>query len=112
MAKTKVEFKLAMPGVASADGKWSGQDKNYTITKELTKDQVAKLGDKKYWAYSFGDGWVAGIKARVLNKDTQQKESDGFCGYDWMVESILKTGMIKANVGKDKTKVSDEEKEK
>lgn len=51
-----------------------------------------------YFTYTFGDGWVAAVTVREVDAQTKRrllKESEGFCGYDWMVDSILSHGKIK-----------------
>lgn len=91
----RVEFKLSMPGRSSWNGKWSGEGQNYTIVRTLTDKTAAKLLDEKgtgYWSHAFGDGWVAGVDARTLVKGERAKKSDGFCGYEWMVENIILYG--------------------
>lgn len=93
----RIEFKLSMPGRASWNGGWSGEEKNYSIVRNLSAASVAKLlGDKdeRYWSYSFGDGWCAGVTARVVAPGKKLRKSDGFNGYDWMVDSILAHGSI------------------
>jgi hypothetical protein len=50
------------------------------------------------WYYNFGDGWGAAVDMRVLEpgqKRSLNKINAGFCGYNWMVDSILNCGAIK-----------------
>jgi hypothetical protein len=89
----RVEFKLSMPRTGSWEGKWSGADKNYVIVLKVTDDQAAELLKTGSWSYSWNDGWCAGIAVREVPKGERIK-SDGFCGYDWMVTSILRRGYI------------------
>jgi hypothetical protein len=95
----RIEFRLYMPGRNTWNGRWSGDEKNYAIVKKLSEKRSAELfrdvhtGDAS-WRYDFGDGWSALVKARVMPSG-ERKKSDGFCGYDWMVESILECGEIK-----------------
>ena len=93
---TCVEFKLAMPNQGSWDGKWSGEDRNYTLTREIEDDQACKL-DGRSWSYGWPDGWRAEISVRVVHEGETLKPSHGFHGYDWMVESILRYGKIYAD---------------
>lgn len=93
---SRVEFRLSMPGRASWNGKWSGEDKNYTITKSF-KDAEALKFDGKSWSYNWPDGWYARVDARVIHPGAKTKKSDGFNGYDWMVDSILQYGKIYAD---------------
>lgn len=93
----RVEFRLSMPGVASWDGRWSGAAKNFAIVKSLTDRRVRELleGNAEVaWVYNFGDGWCAEVTARVVEKGERLRRSDGFCGYGWMVDSILADGEI------------------
>lgn len=106
----RVEFKLSMPDRASWNGKWSGEDRNYTIVKTLGKKDVARVFDtladgaamsldrsRKSWSYNWPDGWCALVTARVVPVGERLKKSDGFNGYDWMVASILEFGKIYAS---------------
>ncbi len=93
----RVEFKLSMSKIGSWDGRWSGEDKNYVIYKNVSKDRCKWLGlktenDKQSWAYDFGDGWVACIAARLYPSNLKKEKSDGFRGYEWMVDNIIKWG--------------------
>lgn len=50
-----------------------------------------------YYHYNFGDGWAAGIHVKKVDSRKAlkaKKESVGFSGYDWMVDSILDYGEI------------------
>jgi hypothetical protein len=93
----RVEFRLTMPSVGSWNGKWSGEGRNYTIVKNIADKWAGELGltDKtptNSWHYHWDDGWTARITARIVPKGERLKKSDGFCGYDWMVENILLYG--------------------
>lgn len=92
-------FCLSMPNCASWDGNWSGNGNKYVIIKifrgkkEIEKAQ--KILDTRYYHYSWNDGWGAGITVKQINSKQAsilRKESKGFCGYDWMVETICKYG--------------------
>jgi hypothetical protein len=85
-----------MPGKASWDGKWSGDDRNYTLLRELDDDRAAQL-DGRSWSYGWSDGWRAEVRARVVQAREKLKPSHGFHGYDWMVASILKHDKIYAD---------------
>ncbi len=110
-------FKLSMPGNNAWNGKWSGQNKQYLkivnfgrTKKGITKAQKIlnvpaaqrhAIDDSGYYSYNFGDGWRAGVSVYHID-DTYPKnepaklrrKSDGFCGYDWMVDSIIAHGEI------------------
>lgn len=88
----RVEFRLTMPNNNSWNGKWTGDEKNYTIKKNLSNKAVERLlGDKESdnWYHNFGDGWGANVEATIIPKGQRLKKSDGFCGYDWMVSNIM-----------------------
>ena len=97
-----VSFTLTMPNVNSWNGKWSGDQDLYCIIKNFSNTKKSKerleslLG---YYTYSFGDGWVAAINVRLVVSGEARKlrtKSKGFCGYEWMCESILNFGCIKS----------------
>ncbi len=93
-------FELTMPGVGSRDGKRSGKEKQYlklvAFRGKKREDQARKILVKGYYIYNFGDGWRAAISVRHIGKtfpknepSRLRRESAGFCGYDWMVDSII-----------------------
>ena len=84
-------FELSMPSNNSWNGKWSGQDNKYTVAKSVTDKKAASV--KNYYSYSFGDGWVAGVTVRKAKP--REKATNKFCGYNWMIDSILNNGEIK-----------------
>jgi len=90
----KLIFTLSMPNVASWNGKWSGAGKHYAITRvfrgKKSEAKAKELIGSHY--YNFGDGWGASINAQELVGCAPK--SDGFCGYDWMVESLINYGKI------------------
>lgn len=88
----RVEFKLSMPCNNAWNGKWTGASKNYSRVKTMTDKKCSFLGldkNNQSWSYSFGDGWVARVSARIVPRGERVKKSDGFYGYDWMIESII-----------------------
>ena len=95
----RLAFELSMPSNNSWDGKWSGDGKCYVIVKEFRNpprpNGVTLPGSR--FSYSFGDGWVAAVSCREVDSATAaklRKESKGFYGYDWMVDSIIQHGKI------------------
>lgn len=99
----RVEFRLSMPGRSSWNGGWSGADKNFAIVRELSEEDLARLFDTKLegvdlatcervWAHCWSDGWAAMVSARVVPIGEELKKSDGFNGYDWMIDNIMRTG--------------------
>lgn len=82
-------FKLSMPGCNSWNGKWSGEGTTYAIVKSYRKDMSEFLGS---YYYCWNDGWTACVDVVELDRSGAaklRKKSKGFCGYDWMVDSIL-----------------------
>ena len=88
----RVEFLLTMPGVASWNGRWSGESKRYAIVRTLPDAKVAALGLPTSYSHGWDDGWRASIAVRVVPMGERLPKSDGFCGYDWMVDNILQYG--------------------
>lgn len=88
----RIEFRLSMPGRGSWNGGWWGEEKNYTITKKLPDDVAEKLLAVGSWFHRWDDGWCAGISAREMITGERRKKSDGFSGYEWMVDNILDHG--------------------
>lgn len=102
-------FELSMPNVGSWNGKWSGEADYYAKTRSFGrgKEAIAKASeilDAGYYHYNFGDGWSAGVSVRRVDSRESAKirrRSRGFCGYDWMIDSILKHGTILIEEKKD-----------
>lgn len=97
-----VIFTLGMPNRASWNGKWSGEEKEFrqyiTLTKGMDESKLAS----GYFYYNFGDGWGASVSTQIVDgakaKNAIMKNADtGFCGYGWMVDSIIKHGVIKCD---------------
>ena len=98
-----LSFELSMPNVNSWNGKWSGSGKQYIIVGHIPKREYEKgkqIIEKGYYRYDFGDGWSAGVSVKEIpDRKTAAKLrriSSGFCGYDWMVSSIMRDGYIHA----------------
>lgn len=98
MAKYVI-FTLSMPNRASWNGNWSGADKVYRQCVPLTTKMDAKKLENGSFYYNFGDGWGASVSTEIVAdakiKNQRMKNADtGFCGYGWMVDSIVKNGKI------------------
>lgn len=89
----RVIFELSMPSNNSWNGKWSGEGNQYTVAKTLSEAKFQGL--KPRYTYNFGDGWVAAVRVREANP--REKASGKFCGYEWMIDSILKRDAITAD---------------
>lgn len=98
----KICFELSMPNVGSWDNKWTSAHKLFAKVVDLGK---GKAGDEKAqiivaknsYYYNFGDGWGASVGVRIVDSKEAAilcRRSQGFCGYDWMVDSIIKHGKI------------------
>lgn len=98
-------FELSMPSKASWNRKWSGEDQYYAKTVNLgdTKKAIKKgqeIIDNGPYRYNWSDEWAASISVRQVDgKESKkiQRKSDGFCGYDWMTQSIQDCGKILAS---------------
>ncbi|MGL6007848.1 MAG: hypothetical protein ACRC1D_00130 [Culicoidibacterales bacterium] len=88
----RVIFELSMPRNNSWNNRWSGEKDIYTVAKTITPKKFKSLDD--YYTYDFGDGWMAGVGVRAAKP--REKASGKFCGYEWMISSILCKGCIEA----------------
>lgn len=98
----KVAFILSMPNRASWNGRWSGEDNVYARVKSFTtkkaKEKAMGLIGNHYYRWS--DGWGANVKVKEVDaKEARRlsRVSQGFCGYDWMIDSLLLNGAIYAS---------------
>ena len=88
-------FTLSMPNRGSWNGRWSGENRVYARifhNNDVPKDIIGKD-----FYYNWDDGWYACVSvAKVDSKEAAKirKKSAGFCGYDWMIRSIIKHGEI------------------
>ena len=97
-------FELSMPNRASWNGGWSGEGRPYARVRKFgrsqaTKGRAAKILAEGDYCYGFGDGWGASISVREVTASEAgkiERKSAGFCGYDWMIQSIIDHGDIRA----------------
>ena len=105
MAMKILSFELTMPNRGSWNGQWSGQDKKYYVIKKVSdkyiasKDHFKELLKDGYdnFYYRWSDGWGANVRVEIIDSKEaakRRKISKGFCGYDWMIDSILFYGKI------------------
>jgi hypothetical protein len=92
-----------MPSRSSWNGRWGGEENYYAIVRSVptgkkhTERANTLVGNGPY-RYAFGDGWAAQVSVKLIEGAAvtkARKRSKGFCGYDWMVESILRHGEIR-----------------
>lgn len=89
---TYICFQLTMPGNNSWNGKWTGDDKFYARTRKFTPKRAAQILEKGSYGYNFGDGWYASVSVKEITgaeKRQIDKNTKGFCGYEWMIDSIV-----------------------
>lgn len=96
-------FELTMPNRGSWNGRWSGEKDVHIITKsdrQIGKKLIEELDGQSFY-YGWDDGWGANVSCRVVDAAEARrlrKKNRGFCGYDWMVRSIIANGEIKRPV--------------
>ncbi len=100
-----VSFELTMPNRGSWNGRWTGEDNKYYAIKHITKNSVEGkkvielLNSKESvsFYYRWDDGWGANVEMEIIDasqRRKRQKVSKGFCGYNWMIDSIMEHGKI------------------
>lgn len=94
-----LSFSLSMPNCGSWNGKWSGDGNPYVIIKTFrSNDEIANAESmvaKGLYHYSWDDGWVAVITVKEVTSYEAQvlrRQSKGFHGYEWMVDTIIRYG--------------------
>lgn len=94
-----------MPNRGSWNGGWSGEKNFYAIVRTFSsksrfaKETLPGLIAQKNFYYRWSDGWGANVELKAIDaKEARQvnKTTKGFCGYDWMVDSIISHGKIYA----------------
>jgi hypothetical protein len=95
-----VSFELSMPSNNSWNGKWSGDKRLYARVRNVGTSKTARAKWEKLigqHTHSFGDGWVACVTVREVTTSAARKlrkDSQGFCGYEWMIDAIARYGRI------------------
>lgn len=85
-----IVFELTMPNRGSWNGHWSGENRRHIRTRYERK-VPKEIWDKDFY-YRWDDGWTACVSVRKMPaKEARKLESasNGFCGYDWMINSLL-----------------------
>ena len=103
MKEAIVAFELTMPNNNSWNGQWSGDKDLHVKFRKLGRgkaahDKAKEIASISPQYYNFGDGWGALVKVYIVDtkkKNELAKRSAGFCGYDWMIDSILHFGDIR-----------------
>lgn len=93
-------FLLSMPHAASWNGKWSGEGKCYAILRNFGFEHGQKIIEGSPYHYHWPDGWCACVEVKRPSLSEMHKlrtTTEGFCGYDWMVDSIIVRGKILAD---------------
>ena len=94
-----------MPNNNAWNGKWTGADNFYVRVENFGRTKKAnnraqELIDAGSFYYNFGDGWGASVAIKEVDSTQARKlrkKSMGFCGYDWMIDSIKLYGDIRTS---------------
>jgi len=95
-----IAFILTMPNCGSWNGKWTGEGILYARVKSFTvkdKEKTNAILERGGYYYRWDDGWGANVSVKKINgKEATKirKNTKGFCGYDWMIGSIIRHGEI------------------
>lgn len=90
-----IAFELTMPNKGSWNGRWSQEGQVFVRCYDQRK--VPKEYWNKSFYYRWDDGWTACVTAHKVTTAEAKKlerQSKGFCGYDWMIRSIIQHGYI------------------
>lgn len=91
-----IVFELSMPSKGSWNGKWSQEGQLFVRTRREC-DVPKELWGKSFF-HRWDDGWTACVTLTQMSASEARKlerKSKGFCGYDWMIKSIIKYGDIR-----------------
>lgn len=91
--KTYILYNLYDTNWNTWNGKHNLKGGYYMVEKLQKKNNV----EEGCYHYNFGDGWALNIEVSYISKydaNKYRKESNGFRGYGWMVESIKNHGKI------------------
>lgn len=90
--RRRVVFELALGGGYSSS---DTRRKRYRIVRSLPGDHAEKLIRERSFTHRWADGWFAFIEVRAA-LPRERVESDGFAGYAWMVDNIIRHGQTEA----------------
>ncbi len=109
--RSRVEFRLTMPGRSSWNGRWSGEEKNYTIVRTLSSKTISQLfaivGSSERWlcvkrscgevykhnplsCLSCGSDVARMVADLTATKSWSHRWSDGWCAQ--VTGRIVRTG--------------------
>ena len=91
-----IVFELSMPNKGSWNGRWSQEGQCFVRTESERK--VPKDRWNKSFYHRWDDGWTACVTTTQMPAAEAKKlerKSRGFCGYDWMIKSIIRYGEIR-----------------
>lgn len=92
-----IAFNLTMPGRSSWNGQWSGEGQLYCVIRNVPNKRAAEILARRSYGYRWSDGWAARINVSQVDASAARrlrKKSQGFCGYDWMIDCIIRDGCI------------------
>lgn len=92
-----VGFYLSMPTAASWNGKWSGEGRLFARVYSYRNPAVVQALVNRSYYYRWSDGWCACVEMKEIDRKEAnriRRKSQGFSGYDWMIDSILARGKI------------------
>lgn len=92
-----LSFTLTMPGRNTWNGKWTGDKELYAKVRNVPPDETAVILEEVNFQYRWSDGWCANVEVKEVSKTEAnriRRNSQGFCGYEWMIDSIIKLGYI------------------
>ena len=90
-----IVFELTMPNKGSWNGKWADEHRRHIRLRR--EREVPKMYVGRDFYYRWDDGWEACVSVSKLPYDDAIKlnnQSSGFCGYGWMINSIIQDGYI------------------
>jgi hypothetical protein len=104
MAKRRflVEFELFMPYRPTSST--FGKDKAFVVYRSLGFEDVVRLFNtsqtdaRESWNHHWNDGWGARVDGRITASGEKRRKSDGFAGYEWMVDNIVRYGQTEKPV--------------
>lgn len=89
--RRRVVFTLALGGGSSSS---RTREQRHHIVRSLSDDDAARLIRQRSFTYRWPDGWFAFIDVRAA-LPRERIQSDGFSGYGWMVDEIIRHGEIR-----------------